>query len=261
MRLAFGIEYDGSDFYGWQRQDEGRTVQASVEKALSFVADHEVRVVCAGRTDTGVHATGQVIHIDTAAERSDKAWVMGVNSSLPPDVRVHWVRQVDEDFHARFSAQKRYYRYVILNSRVNSALLGKRCAWEYHELDECRMIKAAAYLTGKHDFTSFRAVSCQAKSAIRTIHELKISRSGRFVFIDVIANAFLHHMVRCIAGVLMSVGRGEAEPGWAGEVLSARDRAVGGKTAAASGLYLVKVDYPDQFPLPVEVYLPVMATH
>lgn len=259
MRLALGIEYDGSAFCGWQRQDEGRTVQACVEEALSFVADHEVRVVCAGRTDTGVHATGQIVHLDTAARRSDKAWVMGVNSRLPNDVRVHWFKQVDEDFHARFSARRRRYRYVILNSRVNSALLCNRCTWEYHDLDEDKMSAAASLLMGEHDFTSFRALACQAKSAIRTIYELKVTRSGRFIFIDVVANAFLHHMVRCIAGVLMRIGRGEAEPSWAGDVLEARDRSLGGKTAAASGLYLVKVDYPDDYPLPGEVNLPVLA--
>jgi tRNA pseudouridine38-40 synthase len=258
MRLAFGVEYDGSGFCGWQRQDEGRTVQASVEAALSFVADHAVSVVCAGRTDTGVHATGQVIHIDTVAERADKAWVMGVNSRLPNDVRMHWIKQVDEDFHARFSARRRYYRYVILNSRVNSALLGNRCTWEYHDLDEDRMAAAAGLLTGEHDFASYRALACQAKSAIRTIHELKVTRSGQLVFIDVVANAFLHHMVRCIAGVLMCIGRGEADPAWAGEVLAARDRSLGGVTAAASGLYLVKVDYPGKYSLPAGVNLPVL---
>ena len=256
MRIALGIEYDGTGFYGWQRQAEGRTVQTCVEAALSKVADHQVHVVCAGRTDTGVHASGQVIHFDSKVVRAMNGWIRGTNAHLPPDVRVQWSHPVDDTFHARFGATRRYYRYIIHNHPVRSALLRNRVGWEYQHLDESSMLPAARYLLGEHDFTSFRAVACQAHSPVRTIYQLELRRSGNFIYLDIKANAFLHHMVRCIAGVLITVGRGEQVPGWVGEVLAAKDRRLSGVNGPPAGLYLVAVNYPEQFGLPAASRLP-----
>ena len=256
MRIALGIEYDGTGFYGWQRQPEGRTVQTCIEAALSEVADHQVHVVCAGRTDTGVHASGQVIHFDSKAVRAMNGWVRGTNAHLPPDVRVQWSHPVESAFHARFSATRRYYRYIIHNHPVRSALLRNRAGWEYQNLDESHMMTAARHLLGEHDFTSFRAVACQAHSPVRTIYHLELRRSGNFIYLDIKANAFLHHMVRCIAGVLITVGRGEQAPDWVGEVLAAKDRRLSGVNAPPAGLYLVAVRYPDEFRLPSDLRLP-----
>jgi tRNA pseudouridine38-40 synthase len=256
MRIALGIEYDGTGFYGWQRQPEGRTVQTCVEAALSEVADRQVQVVCAGRTDTGVHASGQVIHFDSEAVRAMNGWIRGTNAHLPPDVRVQWSCPVETAFHARFSATRRYYRYIIHNHPVRSALLRNRVGWEYQHLDESSMLTAARHLLGEHDFTSFRAVACQAHSPVRTIYHLELSRSGNFIYLDIKANAFLHHMVRCIAGVLITVGRGEKTSGWVEEVLAAKDRRLSGVNAPPAGLYLVAVRYPDKFRLPSEPRLP-----
>lgn len=257
MRLALGIEYDGSGFFGWQRQTSGRTVQGCLEDALTAVADHETAVVCAGRTDTGVHATGQVVHIDTEAVRDMKGWLRGTNANLPDDVRVQWVMPVDESFHARFKAVRRHYRYIILNRQTASAILSKRTCTEHLPLDNGLMSVAAASLVGEHDFTSFRAAACQAKSPVRTIYRLDVKRSGPFIYIDVEANAFLHHMVRCIAGVLIAVGRGEQPVDWVTEVLAARDRTVSGMNASPAGLYLVEVGYPDSFGIPGASWVPV----
>jgi tRNA pseudouridine38-40 synthase len=256
MRIALGIEYDGTGFFGWQRQSEGRTVQSCVEAALSEVADHQVKVICAGRTDTGVHATGQVVHLDTAAVRAMEGWKRGGNAHLPPDVRVQWAHPVDDTFHARFGATERYYRFIIHNHPVRSALLRNRVGWEYQPLDESRMITASRHLLGEHDFTSFRAVACQAHSPVRTVYHLELARHGDFIYLDIKANAFLHHMVRCIAGVLIAVGRGEHAPGWVAEVLAAKDRSLSGVNAPPAGLYLVAVRYPDEFKLPSGYNLP-----
>ena len=212
MRYAAGIEYDGCGFFGWQRQAEGRTVQDCVEKAISKVADHALNVVCAGRTDTGVHATGQVIHFDTGTDRPTNNWLRGTNANLPDDISVRWLSSMDEAFHARFSATQRHYRYIIYNHPCRPALLRNHVCWHYAELDAGVMAHAGRYLVGEHDFTSFRAVACQAHSPVRTIHSLEVRRSGRFIYIDVIANAFLHHMVRCIAGVLIKTGCGDKRP-------------------------------------------------
>jgi tRNA pseudouridine38-40 synthase len=247
MRIACAVEYDGSGFCGWQRQDHARSVQADVEAALSKVADHEVRVVCAGRTDSGVHASWQIIHFDTGAERSERSWLLGTNANLPDDAGLLWAREVDEDFHARFSAQTRRYRYVIFNREVPSVLLHRRATWVHQVLDVSRMQEAAHYLLGEHDFTSFRALACQAKSPVRTIYRLDIKRSGAYLYLDVEANAFLHHMVRNIAGALLAVGRGVQNSHWIRDVLDKRDRTQGGVTAPASGLYLVGVRYADRF--------------
>ena len=256
MRFAAGIEYDGSGFFGWQRQSEGRTVQGCVEQAISKVADHHVHVVCAGRTDTGVHATGQVIHFDTEAVRPVNNWLRGANTHLPGDISVQWLVAMDETFHARFSARQRHYRYIIYNYPARSALLGKHVCWQYPDLDADTMALAGRFLQGEHDFTSFRAVACQAHSPVRTIHSLEVQRSGRFITIDIIANAFLHHMVRCIAGVLIKAGCGEQPPGWVHEVLQAKDRRVSGVNASPAGLYLVEVRYPDHFQVPSGSRLP-----
>jgi tRNA pseudouridine38-40 synthase len=247
VRIACGVEYDGAGFSGWQRQDHARSVQAEVEVALSKVANHPVHVCCAGRTDAGVHATWQVIHFESEAERSMRSWVLGTNANLPAEARLLWAQQVDDDFHARFSAQARSYRYVILNRDVPSALLRHRVTWDHRPLDEARMRQGAAHLVGEHDFSSFRAMACQAKSPVRTIRWLNVVRSGGYLYLDIEANAFLHHMVRNIAGVLMSVGRGEQEPGWVRDILDHRDRTRGGVTAPARGLYLVGVRFPERY--------------
>ena len=256
MRIALGIEYEGTNYLGWQRQAEGRTVQGCVEQALSRVADHPVTVVCAGRTDTGVHATGQVVHFDTAARRGAQNWVRGANASLPEDIRVQWATEMPELFHARFSAIRRHYRYIILNRQTASALLARRACREHVPLDVADMTRAARHLAGEHDFSSFRAAACQAKSPVRTIYALDIHRSGDLVYLDVQANAFLHHMVRCIAGVLIAVGRGERPPAWVGEILAAHDRTVSGFNATPAGLYLVAVHYASEFSLPGAGWLP-----
>ncbi len=253
-RFAPGIEYDGAAFNGWQIQHEGgsgvRSVQACLEAATSRIADEPLRVVCAGRTDTGVHATAQVVHFDTAAQRSQRNWILGINSLLPADACVTWARPVADDFHARFSAVERAYTYLILCRRARSALYRNR-ACLLHELpDASRMQAAARWLVGTHDFSSFRAAGCQAKSPVRTVHALEVTGVGEWLRIDVRANAFLHHMVRNIAGVLIAVGRGEADVDWPRELLEVRDRRRGGVTAPAGGLYLVGVRYPQRFALP-----------
>jgi tRNA pseudouridine38-40 synthase len=250
MRMAMGVEYDGHGFCGWQYQDHSPSVQQAVETALSKVADRPVRVICAGRTDTGVHATEQVIHFDIDVERPDRSWIFGANANLPPQVAILWVTPVTDEFHARFSAVRRRYRYVIYNRQIRPTFLAARTSWDYRPLDEQRMAEAAGCLVGQHDFSSYRAQGCQAKSPVRTVHYLNISRQGELIFMDIEANAFLHHMVRNIAGVLMAIGAGERPVEWAQEVLEYRDRTLGGVTAPPFGLYLTGVDYPEQHVLP-----------
>ena len=250
MRIAAIVEYDGSRFSGWQLQDGDRTVQGCVEEALSKVANESLRVTVAGRTDAGVHASGQVIHFDSDAERRDYEWLRGANSNLPDDVAILWAGQVDAAFHARFSATGRHYRYIILNRSVRPTYLAKRVTWEYRALDIVPMQRAAKTLIGTHDFTSFRAMQCQAKDPVKDLRRLEVSRNGEFVTIDAHANAFLHHMVRNIAGVLMSIGAGEQTSEWARDVLAARDRTVAGMTAPAHGLYLIALEYPEPFEIP-----------
>jgi tRNA pseudouridine38-40 synthase len=227
-----------------------RTVQACVEEALSRIADHPLKAQCAGRTDAGVHALGQVIHIETHARREERAWVFGTNTLLPRDVSVLWAKPVADDFHARFSARRRAYRYVILNRASRPGLWASRVTWECRPLDPERMQTAANYLLGEHDFSAFRAQGCQAKSPVRTVHCLEVQRRGDRIEIVVEANAFLHHMVRNIAGVLMAVGRGEQRPDWAKAVLEGRDRSSGGVTAPPDGLYLTNVWYEKEHGLP-----------
>ena len=257
-RIALAVEYDGSPFCGWQYQDHSPSVQEHVEKALSKVANCPVRVICDGRTDTGVHATAQIIHFDTEVERTAHSWVFGANANLPDSISLLWAKEVSTEFHARFSAVRRRYRYVILNRRVRHALLAKRAVWEYRALDETRMAEAAGYLVGEHDFSSYRAMACQAKSPVRTLYQLDVTRQGELVILDLEANAFLHHMVRNIAGVLMTIGAGEQQAEWANEVLQRRDRTLGGVTAPSGGLYLTGVDYPDEFELPALSRLPTV---
>ncbi len=250
MRIALGVEYDGSAFCGWQFQDHSPSVQEAVEKALSSVADQNVRVVCAGRTDTGVHASEQVIHFDTQVERCMRSWVFGANANLPQEVVILWATPVSDEFHARFKAIRRRYRYVIYNRNLRPTFLARRTSWNFRPLDETRMAEAGHLLVGEHDFSSYRAVGCQAKSPVRTVYELKVSRNNELIFIDIEANAFLHHMVRNIAGVLMAIGAGERPVEWARQVLDHQDRTLGGVTAPSAGLYLTQVSYPEQFVLP-----------
>ena len=249
-RLAVGIEYDGSRYHGWQTQSAAANVQSLVEQALGGVADEPLATTCAGRTDAGVHAAGQVAHFDTAARRPSTAWLLGTNRALPPDISLRWVMSVPDHFHARYSALGRSYRYWILNRRARSALAAGR-AWNVHRpLNEVAMRDAAQLLLGEHDFTAFRAAECQANSPVRHLLEAEVFRNGDWVCVKVSANAFLHHMVRNIVGLLVAVGRGEKPPDHALALLLSRNRRLGEVTAPAHGLYLWRVDYPPQFGLP-----------
>ena len=251
MRVAVGVQYDGSGFQGWQAQRPGvRTVQTVLEQALARVADQPVRLVCAGRTDAGVHGVGQVAHFDTTAVRSARSWVLGGNAHLPMDLSLSWAQDVPDDFHARFSALARRYRYLILNQSYRSALWRGRATWCYRPLDAERMREAGQALVGEHDFSSFRAAECQARHPVRDLRELTVRRQGDGLVLEVEANAFLHHMVRNIAGVLMAIGAGDRPVEWAREVLEQRDRTQAGVTAPAEGLYLLAVRYPTSFGLP-----------
>ena len=255
MRLALGIEYDGTDFLGWQRLSHGRSVQGAVEAALSFVAAHPVEVTCAGRTDSGVHAHCQVVHFDSDSERSERAWALGANSRLSHDVAVLWAQPVADEFHARFGARARRYRYTILNRPIRAALDARFVTWERAPLDTEAMQRAAQALVGEHDFSAFRTIACQAKSPMRHVREIVVARAGDEVAIEIEANAFLHHMVRNIVGSLLPIGRGERAPEWLAELLRGRDRSVAGPTAPASGLVFLGPRYPAQWGLPAAVTL------
>jgi tRNA pseudouridine38-40 synthase len=256
MRLALGIEYDGTDFPGWQRLAHATAIQTVVEEALGFVADHRVEVICAGRTDSGVHARCQVVHFDTQARRSERGWVLGVNSRLPPSVALRWARPVAENFHARYSARARRYRYTIVNRPMRPALDARYVTWERAPLDESAMRRAAQTLVGEHDFSAFRTVACQAHTPMRNVHEITIVRDGDRVVVEIQANAFLHHMVRNIVGSLLPVGRGERAESWIAQLLAGRDRAQAGPTASPQGLTFLYPLYPAQPGLPDEVSLP-----
>ena len=249
-KVALGIEYDGSKYYGWQRQNEVRSVREKLEKALSQVANEPINVLCAGRTDAGVHGTGQVVHFETTAVRKDAARTLGVNANLLGDIAVRWVKAVPDDFHARFSATARRYRYVIYNQRLRPAVLSRGVTHFYEPLDAERMHRAAQCLIGENDFTSFRAVQCQSRTPWRNVMHINVSRFGAYVVVDIKANAFVHHMVRNIVGSLMEVGAGHQPESWIAELLAAKDRTLAAATAKAEGLYLVSVDYPDRFDLP-----------
>jgi len=250
MRYAVGVEYDGTAFHGWQIQVGVNTVQEQLQNALSCVANHPVSVQCAGRTDAGVHALAQVVHFDSSATRTTRNWLLGTNVNLPDDVNINWIKPVAEDFHARFSAISRSYKYVIYNGATRSSIWRDRAVWERRQLDLGRMQAAAQPLVGTHDFSSFRAIGCQAKSPVRTLDRLELSRSGDMIMIELSANAFLHHMVRNIAGVLIAIGCGDKPVEWARQVLEHKDRTLGGVTAPAQGLYLTAVGYPPEFELP-----------
>jgi len=256
MRLALGIEYDGTDFPGWQRLTHATAIQTVVEEALGFVADHRVEVVCAGRTDAGVHARCQVVHFDTQAQRSERGWVLGVNSRLPPSIALCWARPIAEDFHARYSARARRYRYTIVNRPMRPALDARYVTWERVPLDETAMRRAAQALVGEHDFSAFRTVACQSRTPMRNVHEITIARDGDRIVIEIQANAFLHHMVRNIVGSLLPVGRGERTENWIAELLGGRDRAQAGPTAPPQGLTFLCPLYPARPELPDEVSLP-----
>ncbi len=250
MKIALGLQYNGTDYNGWQKQSNLQTVQETVEFALSNVANQVVSVYCAGRTDAGVHASAQVIHFETTVNRPIEAWISGTNSYLPSDIRIQWAKPVTGEFHARFSATARRYHYLIYNHRVQSALLHDLTTWEYQPLNHKKMQEAAQYLLGEQDFSSFRSSECQSKTPMRNIINLEVKRIEKFVIIDIKANAFLHHMVRNIAGVLIKIGQEKKPVHWAEEVLHACDRTKASITTPPNGLYLVGVDYPDKFAIP-----------
>ena len=252
-RIAAAVEYDGSAFCGWQRQRHSPSVQASVEAALSRVANESISVVCAGRTDTGVHGTNQIVHFDTAAKRHNRNWLLGGNANLPYGIRLHWVAEQTADFHARFSATARTYRYLISNQAQRSALFYHGLSWEKRPLNAPDMHRAIQHLIGEHDFSSFRAAGCQSNSPNRNIHRARVWRQADLVIVEITANAFLHHMVRNIVGALLCIGRRDRSKDWLKELLLLRDRTKAPPTAPPNGLYLVRVNYPDCFDVPLFV--------
>jgi tRNA pseudouridine38-40 synthase len=251
MRIILCIEYDGSRYHGWQAQKNLQkglpTVQGALQGAVGRIADTEVKLFCAGRTDAGVHATAQIVHFDTEAKRHPDAWIWGTNTHLPSDIVVRAAKSIDYGFHARFSAVARRYRYIIYNNPIRPALLSTRVTWHYYPLDVDKMREAAQFLLGEHDFTSLRSSECSAKSGVRTIKEVSIVREGDFITFEIEGNAFLHHMVRNVMGVLMRVGAGWEKPEWMAEVIAARSRKEAGETAPPFGLYLTKVTYPEPY--------------
>jgi len=251
MRIALGIEYNGYGFYGWQAQSGLATIQSTLQDALAKVANESIFLFCAGRTDANVHATGQVVHFDTHAKRHIDAWIWGTNSHLPSSIVIKWARQVDYHFHARFTATARRYRYVIFNHPIRPAILSTRASWHYYPLDDHRMQEAGQFLLGEQDFSSFRAAQCNSKSPMRNVTEFNAKRYGDFVVLEIEANAFLHHMVRNIAGTLMKIGAGYKEVSWMKEVLQAKSRRVAAETAPPDGLYLTQVRYPEPYLFPV----------
>ncbi len=252
-RIVLGVEYDGSAYAGWQWQTGKRSVQAALQDALSCIAAQPVNVICAGRTDAGVHALEQVVHFDCDSERDLKAWLMGGNSHLPDDIRITWAQPSIGEFHARYSAIARFYRYVILNRPMKSALLRTQATWCYYPLEAGKMHAAAQCLLGEHDFSSFRAQSCQSVSPNRLMYFVDVYRQDERVIMDICANAFLHHMVRNIAGVLMEIGMGRRPLDWTAELLAIKDRAQAAITAPPHGLHLAGVLYPDQYAIPRHV--------
>jgi tRNA pseudouridine38-40 synthase len=251
FRIALGVEYDGTNYFGFQKQKSTKqTIQGSLEESISRVADHKVKTFCSGRTDAGVHAFMQVLHFDTKAIRSSIEWSRGINSYLPKDIRVLWAKEIDESFHARFSATKRFYIYNILNDPTPSALWAHRSLYIPIRLDMQSMKKASKYLLGEHDFSSFRGSGCQSKSPIRNIHEIKISRKDDFVTLEFTANAFLLHMVRIIVGTLIMVGKKEIKPEEVDKILKQKNRKIAGKTVSSSGLFFLGPCYPKKYKVP-----------
>ena len=251
-RVALALEYQGSAFFGWQAQRKLNlpTVQETLDNALSQIASAPITTVCAGRTDTGVHASYQVVHFETPVARTEKAWVFGGNTSLPDGVAIKWARPVPPEFHARFSATARRYRYIIHNHPTRSAHLGTLTTFFPHVLDVELMHSEAQHLLGEQDFSSFRGAGCQSNTAMRNVHQVMVSRCGDFIVVDIQANAFLLHMVRNIVGTLLAVGSGRKPPGWTAQVFAAKDRTLAAATAPPQGLYLVDVHYPSEFALP-----------
>ena len=250
MRIALGVEYNGSDYFGWQSQPDGRTVQDNIQQAISRIACEPVSIIAAGRTDTGVHALEQVIHFDTMTERALSAWVRGVNAFLPSGIAILWAHPVEEEFHARFSAQARSYQYVLINRPVRSAVHHGSVGWFHAALNLKTMQEAAGYLIGTHDFSSFRAAECQAKSPVKTLSRLDIQQNGDTLIFNFTADAFLHHMVRNIVGCLVYVGKGKHPPIWIKQVLDARQRSVAAPTFSPDGLYLRRIKYDAKWGLP-----------
>lgn len=255
MRIALGVEYDGHPFCGWQSQAEGSTVQDALQYALSQVAGEQITVIAAGRTDTGVHALEQVVHFDTGAERRLTAWVRGANALLPGSIAVLWAHPVPDEFHARFSAHGRSYRYLLINRAVRPAIHAGKMGWYHAPLDITAMQDASRHLLGKHDFSAFRAAQCQAKSPVKQLHQLDISRHGEMLVFDLSADAFLHHMVRNIIGCLVYVGKGKHPPSWLSEVLAGRERSLAAPTFAPDGLYLTRIRYEAKWGLPQQEWL------
>lgn len=248
MRIALGIEYNGKNYHGWQSQESVNSIQQEVEAALSKVADSPISVTAAGRTDRGVHAKHQIVHFDSPVHREPSAWVRGTNTYLPNDIAILWAQEVDEDFHARYSATARRYEYLIYNHPVRSALWHQLATWHYAPLNIAAMQAGAKHLIGEHDFNAYRSIECQSKTSVRELIHLNITRDKEMIVVDVKANAFLHHMVRNIVGVLLPIGEGKASPDWAKEVLESKTRCEGGVTAKPDGLYLVEVTYPNPIP-------------
>ncbi|HMW23874.1 MAG TPA: tRNA pseudouridine(38-40) synthase TruA [Burkholderiaceae bacterium] len=250
MRLALGVTYRGSGYHGWQSQAGVRSVQQVLEAALSSFAAMPVRVVCAGRTDTGVHGINQVVHLDTPLDRAEFSWVRGSNRFLPSDVAVQWCRRVEDDFHARYAARSRRYAYLLRESPTRPALEAGLAGWVFRPLDGERMRQAAAQLIGEHDFSSFRSADCQARSSVKLMHRVEVLRHGAYWRFDFEASAFLHHMVRNLMGCLVAVGAGQREPGWMAEVLAARNRDAAAPTFAPDGLYFLGPRYDSRHDLP-----------
>lgn len=257
MKIALGIEYDGSQFYGWQQQINLRTVQGEIEKALSKIATIDIKVTCAGRTDTGVHGMNQVVHFISPVDRPIKSWIYGANSHLPKDVVIKWAQEVPEHFDARFSALSRKYRYIIFNHAIRPSHLRSAVTWHYNKLNVGIMHEESQLLLGENDYTSFRSSQCQANSPIRKIKKISVSQQGQLIVLDVEANAFLHHMVRNIAGVLMTVGSGRENRGWVTELLLQKDRTKGAETSPPYGLYLYDIEYPSEFKIPSNMTEPL----
>lgn len=256
-RLVFGVQYDGSCWHGWQTQPGGETVQDALERALSQFSKCEIATVCAGRTDTGVHAIEQVVHFDTLLDRSAHSWMNGVNAFLPPSIVVLWVHELaffdpdaQDNFHARFSAHARNYHYLLYNSPIRSPMWSKRAGWVYRPLDVDRMRMGAQYLIGEHDFSAFRAAACQAKSPIKHMYKIEIKQQGDLIVLSLRANAFLHHMVRNILGALIAVGTGKKDPEWVGYILQSKDRRLSAPTFMPDGLYLSQIEYDSKWTLP-----------
>ncbi|CAL4042686.1 tRNA pseudouridine synthase A [Buchnera aphidicola (Anoecia corni)] len=247
MKIALGIEYNGKNYHGWQNQKEVITIQETLEKAISYIANQKIKVICAGRTDTGVHSSGQIIHFQTTSKRTEKAWTIGVNSKLPNDISVCWIKKVPNNFHARYSATSRQYQYIINNSILRSALLNDYSYHFFKPLNEKKMHYSGQYLIGEHDFTSFRSTYCQSKSPYRKIMNLSVSRFKNLIIINIQANSFLQHMVRNIVGSLIEVGTNKKPENWIQKVLKKKNRRLAGITAKSSGLNLIYVNYPIKF--------------